>query len=110
MDVHAPSAITEGLRRRQIDVVTSQKDGTRQADDEPLLRRATELGRVLVSQDEDLSRIAHVCQDNAQTFSGLIFSHQGSASIGTLISDMELISECCAPEELRNRVIYLPMR
>lgn len=35
MDVHVPSAVTEGLRRRGVDVLTSQEDGTRAADDEP---------------------------------------------------------------------------
>jgi hypothetical protein len=43
MDVHVPSAITEGLRRRGIDVLTSQDDGTRQLNDEVLLVRATAL-------------------------------------------------------------------
>ena len=37
MDVHIPAAITEGLRRRGIDVLTSQDDGTREAADEVLL-------------------------------------------------------------------------
>ncbi len=60
MDVHVPAAITEGLRRRAIDVLTSQEDGTRQADDEQLLKRSTELERVLVSQDEDLHLPASV--------------------------------------------------
>ena len=58
MDVHIPFAITEGLRRRQIDVLRSQDDGTTQLDDESLLARATELGRLLFTQDEDLLKIA----------------------------------------------------
>jgi hypothetical protein len=33
MDVHIPSAITEGLRRRGINVLTSQDDGTRESDE-----------------------------------------------------------------------------
>jgi len=37
MDMHVPAAITQGLRRRGIDVLTSQEDGTREADDEVLL-------------------------------------------------------------------------
>ena len=34
MDVHVPMTITEGLRRRGVDVLTSQEDGTRRATDE----------------------------------------------------------------------------
>ena len=37
-DVHIPSAVLEGLRRRGIDVLTSQTDGTRDVSDEALLR------------------------------------------------------------------------
>ena len=45
MDVHVPAAITAGLRRRGIDVLTSQEDDTREVDDEVLLARASELSR-----------------------------------------------------------------
>jgi len=46
MDVHVPSTVTVGLRRRGVDVLTSQEDGTREADDVALLQRATDLGRI----------------------------------------------------------------
>ncbi|MCO6454134.1 MAG: DUF5615 family PIN-like protein [Pirellulaceae bacterium] len=49
MDVHVPAAITQTLRRRQVDVLTSQEDGTREATDDDLLRRAVTLDWVLFS-------------------------------------------------------------
>lgn len=58
MDVHVPAAITEGLRGRGVDVLTSQEDGTRRWEDDALPVRATELQRILFTQDEDLLRIA----------------------------------------------------
>ena len=58
MDVHVPRSVTTALRLRSIDVLTAQKDGTAQFDDDRLLQRDTELGRVLVSQDEDVLREA----------------------------------------------------
>ncbi len=51
MDHHVDVAITNGLRRQGIDVLTCQEDGTTTLDDEQLLERATALGRVLFSQD-----------------------------------------------------------
>jgi predicted nuclease of predicted toxin-antitoxin system len=66
MDVHIPMALTEGLRRRGVSVLTSQEDGTRQADDESLLERATQLDRILVSQDKDLLRIAAAWQTSGR--------------------------------------------
>jgi hypothetical protein len=68
MDVHVPLAITEGLRRRGIDVLTSQGDGTARYHDELLLQRATELGRILFSQDEDLLALATSCQSAGRDF------------------------------------------
>ena len=52
MDHHVPSAITAGLRKRGVDVLTAEEDGSARLDDDPLLDRATSLGRVLFSQDK----------------------------------------------------------
>ena len=110
MDVHVPSAITEGLRRRGIDVVTSQEDGTREADDEVLLTRATGFTRLLFTQDEDLLKLAPKWQASGKPFTGIAFAHQMGASIGRLIEDLELLVLCAAEEELNSRVTYLPLR
>jgi len=109
MDVHIPGAITEGLRRRQLNIVTCQEDGTREHSDESLLERALELGRVLFSQDQDLLRIARQWQTAGRSFTGLIFSSQ-HVSIGKLVSDLELVAYCCTKEEVANNVLYLPIK
>jgi hypothetical protein len=109
MDVHIPIAITEGLRRRHIDVLTSQEDGTTQTDDEPLLVRATELGRLLFTQDKDFLRIAARWQQSERPFLGILYAQQQGASLGLLIEDIELITTCCGPEEMANHVTYLPL-
>jgi len=85
MDVHIPLAITEGLRRRNIDVLTSQEDGTTEMDDEPLLARATELGRLLFTQDQDFLRISPQWQHSARPFLGLLYAPQG-VSLGQLVA------------------------
>ncbi len=51
---HVPRAITSGLRLRNVDVLTAQEDGASEFEDHALLDRATSLGRVLFSQDDDL--------------------------------------------------------
>jgi hypothetical protein len=56
MDVYVRRAVTAALRLRSIDVLTAQEDGSVELANDLLLKRATELGRVLVSQDEDLLR------------------------------------------------------
>jgi Domain of unknown function (DUF5615) len=110
MDVHVPSAITEGLRRRGIDVLTSQDDGTRAADDAVLLTRASVANRLLFTQDEDFLKIAPNWHSEGKPFVGIAYSHQIGVSIGRLIEDLELLALCATEDELHNRVIYLPLR
>jgi predicted nuclease of predicted toxin-antitoxin system len=109
MDVHVPLAITEGLRRRGINVLTSQEDETTEEDDEFLLERATGLGRLLFTQDQDLLAIAASWQRLAKPFVGVLYAHQQGASLGRIVTDIELLATCCAREELANRVTYLPL-
>jgi hypothetical protein len=109
-DVHVPAAIADALRRRGIDVLTSQDDGTRQSSDEHLMARATSLGRVLVTQDEDLLAIAAQWQAADWEFSGLIYAPQGGASLGRYVDDLELIAACCDASEVASQVHHLPLR
>lgn len=109
MDVHVPAAITEGLRRRGIDVLTAQEDGTREADDEMLLIRSTELSRVLFTQDDDLLAFAANWQAKGIDFSGVVYAHQLGPGIGRIIEDLELLMHAAEPRELENHVIYLPL-
>lgn len=110
MDVHIPRAITEGLRLRGIEVLTSQEDGTEEFSDSDLLNRATALGRVLVSQDHDLLREAARRQQRGEAFAGVIYAPQLKVTIGQFLSDLELIAHVAELEDFTNRVEYLPLR
>ena len=109
MDVHIPAAISEGLRRHHLDVLISQDDGTREVDDTALLQRATDLGRLLFSQDQDLLRIARQWQSTGRSFTGLVFAAQQGTSIGQCIEDLELLVQCCTEDEVASQVIFLPL-
>lgn len=110
MDVHVPAAIAEGLRRRGVDVVTCQEDGTSTHEDEALLQRSCELTRPLVSQDEDFLQLAQAWQATGRSFPGIIFMPQLAAGIGRYIEDLELIAKCCQAQEVENFVIHLPLK
>jgi hypothetical protein len=108
MDHNVPRAITAGLRRRGIDVLSAYEDGAHEMEDAALLDRAQELGRVLFSRDDDLVREATRRQREGLSFSGVIYAHQRDVSIGRCTLDLYLIAEAREPEELRDRVIFLP--
>ena len=108
MDHNVPRAITAGLQRRGIDVLSAYEDGAHALEDAALLDRAQELGRVLFSRDDDLLREATRRQREGIAFGGVIYAHQREVSIGRCIVDLHVIAEASEPEELRDRVIFLP--
>jgi predicted nuclease of predicted toxin-antitoxin system len=109
MDVHIRRAVTSTLRLRSIDVLTAQEDGAAELDDEALLRRATEFGRVLVSQDGDLLREGALRLREGKDFSGIIYAHQLRITVGQMVEDLELIARTTSPDEWRGRIEYLPL-
>ncbi|MGB3311490.1 MAG: DUF5615 family PIN-like protein [Nodosilinea sp.] len=109
MDENVHGAITNGLRQRQVDVLTVQEDGRSGIADPEVLDRATELRRVLFSQDDDLLAEAKSRQTSASPFPGVIFAHQSRVSIGTCIKDLELIAKLGLIEEFANGVQFLPL-
>ncbi len=108
MDQHIRAEVTEGLRRRGVDVVTAFEDGTADWDDERLLDRATHLGRLLFSQDRDLLVIASHWQSIGREFAGLVYARQREISDGQAIHDLVLLTEVYEPGDMHNRVEYLP--
>lgn len=109
MDVHVPRGITDGLRARNIRVITAQEDGHREADDDVVLIRAAALGCVTFSHDADMLKICSRWQSEHSPFAGLIYAHQLKVTIGQCIHDLAIISELAAPEEMANRVEFLPL-
>jgi hypothetical protein len=108
MDHHIHLSITEGLRRRGIDVLTAFEDGKEEEDDEALLERATKLGRILVSQDDDLLRIATRWQRSSREFAGVAYAIQQHIDIGGTLEYLELIAHLKTADEMRNSVEYIP--
>ena len=97
------------MRLRSIDVLTAQEDGSGELTDDLLLKRATELGRVLVSQDEDLGEGAKWLGER-KDFSGIIYAHQLRITIGQMVEDLELIARATSQNEWWGRIEYLPLR
>ena len=109
MDVHVPAAITRGLLLRGVDVLTAQLDGTTRLEDPDLLDQATQLGRVLFSQDEDLLAEATRRQRSGEHFGGVIYAHQLRVTIGRIIGNLEVLAQAGTKEDFANRIEYLPL-
>jgi hypothetical protein len=109
MDVHVPRPVTDQLRRRGVDVMTANDDGNGNLQDEELLSRATELGRVMVSQDIRFCDLAGNWQHRGRFFAGFAFAHPFSITIGQFVSDLELIAIASLEGECENQIFRLPL-
>ena len=85
MDVHVPAAITDGLLRRGIDVITAQGDDAGEWTDEELLERATTFAHIRFTQDQDLLVIGASWQRLGHEFAGIVYAHQLGPGIGEII-------------------------
>jgi hypothetical protein len=109
LDVHLKGQVARGLVQRGVDVLTAQEDGSDELADELLLMRAAELGRILISHDRDLSRIADELLQSAVSFGGVFYCHQSRLSPGELVRELEMIALTSEIEEWRNRIQFLPL-
>jgi hypothetical protein len=108
MDQHVKGAVTAGLRKRGVDVVTCVEDGTDQSDDDQILARATQLGRAVFTQDDDFLTLADEWLTDGRDFAGVIFAEQLGITIGQAIRDLELIAKVLEPADMKNRIEFLP--
>ena len=109
MDTCVRSAITNGLRTRGVDVLTTQEDGHTETPDPLVLDRAGELGRVVYSEDRDFLREGARRQRAGIPFAGVIYARQ-SVPIGRCIERLRTIAETWAEEEIVNNVTYVSRR
>jgi predicted nuclease of predicted toxin-antitoxin system len=108
-DQHVPRAIAVELRRRGVDVLTTQEDGTELWDDEHLLERATALGRIMVSEDKDYASLAKRWLSEGRSFAGIVRGKDLKHNIGRAIEDLQIVAECYTADEMVNRIIYVPL-
>ncbi len=102
--------MTLALRLRGVDVRTAQEDYAALLNDDDLLRRSTQLGRLLVSQDDDLLRVAVGFQKAGTPFAGVVYAHQMRVSIGEMVEDLDLVGKASDSKDWVNRIEYLPLR
>jgi hypothetical protein len=102
MDEHVPTAVTTGLQRRGVDVLTVQDRGTLAASDADHLALAIEEGRVLFTQDADFLRLHAAGLPHA----GIVYAHQ-QTPIGAIIRGLMLIYQVLAPEDMQNHIEFV---
>jgi hypothetical protein len=103
--------IIRGLLRRQpdLDIIRLQDTLLAGEDDSDVLEWANQHGRVVVTHDlKTMTKYAFARMRSSQTTWGVIGLSQ-SMPIGQAIEDLLLVATSYSPEELENRVVYLPL-
>ena len=109
MDQNVHGAITRGVLMRGVDVLTAEEDGSRELPDDQLLQRATELGRVLFSQDQDLIREARLLQAQDLPFAGVVYAHQLHVTVGVCVRDLSDLATHLDSEDMIGQLVFLPL-
>ncbi|MFN8453831.1 MAG: DUF5615 family PIN-like protein [Anaerolineae bacterium] len=101
-DEHVPMAIVTGLRRRGVDVLTTQEAKMLGASDVAHLALATDQGRVIFTQDDDFLRL-HATGIN---HSGIVYAHQRTP-VGEVIRGLMLIYQVLDITDMERHVEFL---
>jgi len=103
LDEHVSPAVAEGLRRRGIDVTTSQDAGLRGARDSEHVAFALRDRRVLVTHDRDFARLHSTGVQHA----GIAYCYQQKYTIGELVHALLFMKDCLSQEEMLDTLEYL---
>jgi hypothetical protein len=103
LDENVDPAVAEGLRRRGVDVTTSQEKGLLNAPDDEHIAFALAETRTIDTHDEDFLALAK----HGVTHAGIAYCHQELRSIGQIIAALLLIRDILRPEDMHNHVEFL---
>jgi len=87
------------LRRHGIDIIR----GSLGDDDTVHLRRASAMGRVVCTEDDDFLKLTATGAEHA----GIIKGRQNDHAIGDWVKYLRFIHSICAPGDMRNNVEHL---
>ena len=102
MDEHIPKSVTEGLRRRGVDVVTVQELGLQAVEDVRHLEQAAQDGRVMVTQDADFLRL----HASGLSHRGIVYAPQ-QTSISHMLRSLILLHDFLSPDDMVGHVEFL---
>ncbi len=106
LDENVQVAVVEQLARWNIDAVSAKSLEKLGDSDINHLQRATEMGRVLCTYDQDFLRMHAEGIEHA----GIAFAKQYFAGIGGWVRELRALHASTTAEEMRGQVEYLSMR
>ncbi len=103
LDQHVAYGVALGLRLRGVDVSTTHDAGLQDAEDLAHIAYAIAARRVIFTQDADFLRHHQAGIPHA----GIIYSKQGTRSIGEIVRYLKLINDCLDMDDMVGEVEYI---
>ncbi|NET32009.1 MAG: hypothetical protein F6K19_08395 [Cyanothece sp. SIO1E1] len=103
LDENVSSSITDGLRRRGIDVTTTPEQNLIAASDEEQLRFAHGQKRVIFTQDRDFLSLHNAGYEHG----GIAYCVKGSRSVSEILRGLILIWEVLDKAEMIGKIEFL---
>lgn len=103
-DENIEHPIIDGLRRRNITVISAAELGHRGKTDEFHLKKATELEAVILTHDVDFLKMAGA---PGTKHHGIIFAHSKNVSIGECIRSVEIIASVLTDHDMKNHIEFI---
>ena len=103
LDENVSGAVASSLRQRGVKVTVLAEVGLIGADDSNHLRFAVSQRRVIVTHDDDFTRI----HADGAVHAGICYCQKDKYSIGELVRILLLIQECFTEEEMSSHLEYL---
>ena len=108
-DENFPGPVVSALQRLGVNVLSVQEDGSAGSSDEDVLRRAVELSRVLLTQDQDFFEIAVRWQQESRPFPGIFYARHMNLTYRQLIEEIAIAGLVGCPEDFQNSIEVLPL-
>lgn len=102
LDEHLGHAVSEGLRIKGVDVLTTLEAGMQGTSDSEQFQYAISRQRVLVTKDNDYLRLSKGDPNHC----GIVFINRAQ-SIGEIVKGLMLIYEVLDADEMRGTIEYM---
>ena len=109
-DESVSEEVAKAARKADVDVVTTEQDGSRGKPDPAILNRSGELGRVLVTCDVDHVVLAANILATGNTPPHIIFFRQNTLTVGQVVADLALVAAAATTQDFDAGVMRLPLR
>lgn len=103
LDENVANAVANGLRHRNIDVITTPEAGHMGWNDPEQIAFALEEIRVLITQDDDMLSLA----SSGTPHAGIAYYKPQTRTVKDIIRGVLLIYDVLAPEDMLNHIEFL---